>query len=122
MSYDPTVWKSGDTITSAKLNKLEQGVADAQGGGGGGGGMVVKISGSDTLTMDKTFGEIMTAVTTMPISFYISAQQGSGVAVTIPTLMGVNDVSAGKEVLLQLEGDVFPFTALTDNDYPSWSE
>ena len=41
MSYDPTVWKSGDTITSAKLNKLEQGVADAQGGGGGGGFDVV---------------------------------------------------------------------------------
>ena len=27
MSYTPTTWKAGDTVTSAKLNKLEQGVA-----------------------------------------------------------------------------------------------
>ena len=27
MSYEPTNWKSGDVVTSAKLNKLEQGVA-----------------------------------------------------------------------------------------------
>lgn len=30
MSYTPTNWSSGDTITSAKLNKIEQGIADAQ--------------------------------------------------------------------------------------------
>lgn len=29
MSYEPTQWKAGDTVTSAKLNKLEQGVADS---------------------------------------------------------------------------------------------
>lgn len=28
MAYTPTNWKSGDVVTSAKLNKLEQGVAD----------------------------------------------------------------------------------------------
>lgn len=41
MAYDPTVWKSGDTITSAKLNKLENGLAEASGGGTGGGVLVV---------------------------------------------------------------------------------
>ncbi len=29
MSYTPTVWQTGDTITAEKLNKLEGGVADA---------------------------------------------------------------------------------------------
>ena len=29
MPYTPTVWHSGDVVTSEKLNKLEQGVADA---------------------------------------------------------------------------------------------
>ena len=29
MSYTPTEWKTGDVVTSAKLNKLEQGVAAA---------------------------------------------------------------------------------------------
>lgn len=29
MAYTPTVWKNGDTITAEKLNKAEQGIADA---------------------------------------------------------------------------------------------
>ena len=28
MSYTPTTWKTGDIVSSEKLNKLEQGVAD----------------------------------------------------------------------------------------------
>jgi len=28
MSYTPTVWKAGDTVTSTKLNKLENGIAN----------------------------------------------------------------------------------------------
>lgn len=38
MSYEPTTWQAGDTITSARLNKLEQGVAE-----GGGGVLVVDL-------------------------------------------------------------------------------
>lgn len=34
MSYTPTTWTTGDTITATKLNKIEQGIADAGGGGG----------------------------------------------------------------------------------------
>lgn len=35
MSYDPTEWKTGDTITAEKMNKLEQGVANEQVGPAG---------------------------------------------------------------------------------------
>lgn len=35
MSYEPTNWKTGDVVTSAKLNKLEEGVAAS--------GMVVPV-------------------------------------------------------------------------------
>lgn len=31
MAYTPTTWNRGDTVTSTKLNKLEQGVANAGG-------------------------------------------------------------------------------------------
>ena len=30
MSYIPTTWESGDTITSQKLNKMEQGIVSAE--------------------------------------------------------------------------------------------
>lgn len=60
MSYEPTNWQTGDVVTSQKLNKLEQGVADA---GGGGGFLVVNMTMTDTaLTLDKTWQEIWDAV------------------------------------------------------------
>ena len=31
MSYTPTTWATGDSVTATKLNKLEQGVANAGG-------------------------------------------------------------------------------------------
>ena len=30
MSYTPTTWAAGDTVTSAKLNKIEQGITNIQ--------------------------------------------------------------------------------------------
>ena len=64
MSYTPTQWSAGDTVTSAKLNKMEQGIANA-----GGANILVahiSISNSDPApkiipTLDKTVGEILNA-------------------------------------------------------------
>ena len=61
MAYEPTSWKTGDTVTASKLNKMEQGIA-------GGGGMAVPyvlvdeedISGR---VVGVTAGEIWGAVT-----------------------------------------------------------
>ena len=52
MAYEPTNWKTGDVVTSAKLNKLENGVA------AGSGVLVVTVNGSGPYTLDKTAGEI----------------------------------------------------------------
>lgn len=59
MSYEPTEWKSGDVITSAKLNKMEQGIAAGGTGGGGVGTVHISPNEQDTAyVMDKTFEEI----------------------------------------------------------------
>ncbi len=58
MSYTPTNWQSGDIITSAKLNKMEQGIAN------GGGVLLVTASYDDTsggVICDKTGDEVKTA-------------------------------------------------------------
>lgn len=52
MSYTPTNWKSGDVVTSAKLNKLEQGVAGA-------GDVTIVHAVNETL--DMTAGAILDA-------------------------------------------------------------
>ena len=60
MSYTPTTWETGDTITAAGLNKIEQGIANA---GGGGGGLIANVTyANSTYTMDKTFAEIYEAI------------------------------------------------------------
>lgn len=63
MAYEPTNWKTGDVVTSAKLNKLENGVAAASSGGGL---LAVNVTesvedGSAIYTMDKTAGELFEA-------------------------------------------------------------
>ncbi len=57
MSYEPTNWKAGDVVTSAKLNKLEQGVANA-----GGGVLVVgTVPVANRIVCDKTAAEMWAA-------------------------------------------------------------
>lgn len=60
MSYTPTQWNTGDTITASALNKIENGIANA---GGGGGAMIVTSSLVNGVTiMDKTVQEIYDAL------------------------------------------------------------
>lgn len=58
MAYEPTNWKSGDIVTSAKLNKLEKGVQDA-------GCLAVNATcdpNTGITTLDKTWQEIHDAL------------------------------------------------------------
>lgn len=64
MAYEPTEWKSKDVITSAKLNKLEQGVANS------GGAFVINVD-PVTYTMDKTWQEIHDALETKSVEAII---------------------------------------------------
>lgn len=55
MSYTPTNWQTGDTITADKLNNMEQAIANA------GGAVIVGYTFSTadgTLTFDKTWQEL----------------------------------------------------------------
>lgn len=51
MAYTPTEWQSGDIVTSEKLNKIENGIADA-------GGVLVATVDTQTYALDKTWKEI----------------------------------------------------------------
>lgn len=53
MSYTPTSWSTGDTITASALNKIENGIANA-------GDIFFDIANEDG-TLDKTWNEILTA-------------------------------------------------------------
>ena len=66
MAYTPTVWQAGDTVTVSKLNKIEQGIADAGSSGGSisNNDMIIPVftKNGATYTCDMTFAEIATEV------------------------------------------------------------
>lgn len=56
MAYTPTTWVTGDTVTATKLNKLEQGVANA------GSALICTYSNNGSgIVLDKTVQEIYDA-------------------------------------------------------------
>lgn len=56
MAYTPTTWVTGDTVTATKMNKLEQGVANA------GSALICTCSSDgDDYVLDKTVAEIYDA-------------------------------------------------------------
>lgn len=90
MSYTPTNWKKGDVITSTKLNKLEQGVAN---------GILVVGVDTETGTMDKTWQEIHDA------DFAIikgSPEEG----LTVIDYVNVISVDSG-DYIVQVQGSTF---------------
>ena len=68
MSYTPTSWSTGDTITAAAMNKIENGIANA---GGGVSGLCTDTDG----TLNKTYNEIVAMITagTLPFLFFEDA-------------------------------------------------
>lgn len=72
MSYTPTNWTTGDTITATKLNKMEQGIAD----GGSGYDVIIKLTPATIPTsatvVNGDFDEIMDrARGGLPISVFV---------------------------------------------------
>lgn len=114
MSYDPTVWKSGDTITSAKLNKLEQGVADAQGGGGGGGGATVLdittvpyLAQAMQTSFETVVGVGLATYANTPF-FYSATSTDANVVADMETLVSFIDTNKGSAILALANGMYVP--------------
>lgn len=71
MSYTPTSWTTGDTITASALNKIEQGIANA--GGGGGGTEITFTEGPTGITLDASYNDLKQILLSGSIPFFIMA-------------------------------------------------
>ncbi len=106
MSYEPTNWKSGDVVTSAKLNKLEQGVANAGG--------VLIVSSTQEGVLNKTWQEIHDAMLTSLVAIVMS--NGNAVMTMLVTgveVSGSYKVVAGETLFIASSADDYP--VYTDN-------
>ncbi len=107
MSYEPTTWKSGDVVTSSKLNKMEQGIANAGGGGGGGASALVVTDTGGTL--DHTWQEIHDAAPLAVLDKGAAGIDGGYVWLKIIAEQGGKYVSAfGNDFYLADSADGYP--------------
>lgn len=122
MSYTPTTWTTGDTITASSLNKIEQGIANA----GGGGSATVHLSGSGYPTQSWRYGAIAYATYDSQNSRWIIAQENDaywegifGFANNIPSIIplyltvlpnsddvGVFFIPDGASIVASVTGDI----------------
>lgn len=70
MSYTPTTWTTGDTITATKLNKMEQGIANS------GGCAIVELSATAYASATQLYGYIVYATYDSVNSRWIVANDG----------------------------------------------
>lgn len=106
MAYEPTVWKSGDVVTSAKLNKIEQGIANA----------------ALLVTVDENTGACDTKASVM----YNAIANGQLVIIKIEglgafTVMAA-DLQEGYTFEIHDIGSYIHFVAATGDDYPAAQE
>ena len=106
-SYTPTTWATGDIITAEKLNKIEQGIANA----GSGNWLVVNAisdSNNDTTTLDKTWQEIYDAFPMVYVYVNEDSFNGKVIIEMVANQSGNYMIGAG-----------FNFSTDSPNGYPS---
>lgn len=108
MAYTPTNWKNGDVVTSAKLNKLEQGVTDA-------GGVLVCHEDETTGALDHTFKEIADAGF---VVLSMVLHKNDVARTNVYTLAYLEDQAGKYTVVFSDDGDNLSYTASAENEYP----
>ena len=103
MSYTPTNWKDGDLVTSAKLNKIEQGIA-------AGGGILI-VHEDENGTLDKTWQEIHDA----DICYYIIRDDYTSFSYPI---FGTGIEEGHYVISIKTISDDLTAIAESPNDYP----
>jgi hypothetical protein len=119
MSYDKNTWAKGDVITAAKLNNMENGIANA--GGGGGSTFINVTTGDENTTLDKKWSEINSLFSSGEIG-YLKYEDGSIALVTgCINAFGIYSVVA---ILGSPMGTVIGqvYSCNSENDYPVLQE
>ena len=117
MAYEQTNWKAGDTVTSAKLNKIEQGIA------GGANILIIHgigatVEGQSIMRLDKTVKEILDADFTNIILQYSAETTFKKAFLIIDTINFSQERGYSISAVDPLGKTTYVFRAATEDDYP----
>ena len=120
MSYVKQTWQTGDVVTSAKLNHMEDGIAA---GGGSGGGVLVVGMDTTTFTLDKTWQEIYDAMAAGQIAVIGYAMETGDALISgrYPVVQAIRQSGSYSVATLSLdinEVAVATFAASSADGYP----
>lgn len=105
MSYEPTTWEAGDVVTSAKLNKMEQGIASN-------GILIVHVTSG---TLDKTWQEIHDADVCYIIQKYTNEKNTQ---LVIKTYINNSNYIIDAIESYHNECEIIHYEANSSNSYP----
>lgn len=104
MSYEPTIWQAGDIVTSAKLNKMEQGIATNNG--------ILILHEDENHQLDKTWQEIHDADLAIIIA---DMNDGKKIWIIVEAATQGFDTEF---YIVPFDDNMSSFRASTPNDYP----
>lgn len=107
--YTAREWNNGDIVTASNLNRMEQGIEDA----GTGDWLVVTTSGTNVITMDKTWQEIYDAFPNVILTY--SNKNSSGKRLILDVYQ---DVKSGNYMVAE-SNNVVVFSTNSATGYPS---
>lgn len=115
MSYIKNTWKAGDTVTSAKLNNIEDGIAAANNSS------IFIVHETDDSTLDKTWAEIHDALTNgmIPLIFYEDNIENIGFFI----IDGATNEDGNYCIYRHnFNGDSIIYVSSSEDEYPSFSD
>ena len=121
MSYEPTQWSAGDTVTSAKLNKIEQGISNNSSV------EVIEMTATENgFVFSKTAKEIANLMKSGKLIFVRYYQEGDNTYYCINLYINAMQKSNSSPWYFVANApdedfSTFTFVAETDNDYPTFT-
>ena len=117
MSYTPTTWVTGDTVTATKLNKMEQGIANA----GGGVDLIIYTDSNNNAAgygdLDAALAKLRSGIPISAFNYYGSHGSGVFSGGAYPTIMGweydTNYPNQIKLFISSVEGYIWDSNGLT---------
>ena len=91
MAYDKNTWQSGDVVTSAKLNNIENGIANCN-------GAIAMTENDGFYTLQASYNDLLAMLDNGVLPFVVEEGSGGGATFLVPSLLNSLIVQGAQHV------------------------